>query len=276
MSPRAFVGCASAALALWLAAGVAAAASPCAGSRPGVGVPIQVRAAADNAADFGTPQEACARTSVSLDNRLAVLDASDVFYGSVYFASNLRGTVDLPWGFWISFAVPGLEYRYVANATVDQKTVSMGAGALGVHVPVMSDARTQLTLAVRALVPSETIFVRAKRYGFEQGLSLLRQLGPHLELDGNLGAVALATVGPGRETLRFSPFVSTDLVYRPWRALGLAAGANLRPLDALDLRMQVRVYPYRRLAIALGAAAPVVGRDRTDLALAFSLGWDGF
>ncbi len=259
-----------------LASGEAAAATPCDAGKPGVGVPIQVRAAADSAADFGTPQEACARTSVTLDGRMALLDESDVFYGSVYVAGNVRGAVDLPWGFWVSFTVPGLEYRYVANATVDQKTVSLGAGALGVHVPVFGDARNQLTLAVRGLLPSETIFVRAKRYGFEQGLSLLRRLGPRLELDGNLGAVALATIGPGRETLRFAPFVSTDFVYRAWPALGLAAGANLRPLDALDLRMQVRVYPYQRLAVALGAAAPVAGRDRTDLVLALSLGWDGF
>ena len=49
----------------------------------------------------------------------------------------------------------------VANATVEKDATSLGAGALGLHVPIARGRRYQLVAYGRALVPTETIFVSA-------------------------------------------------------------------------------------------------------------------
>ncbi len=255
-----------------LHASTARAEGPCASGRPGGGVPVRVPIFAP--ADFAVPQEACARTSVSIEGRMGVLVAESDFYGSVLAGLALRATLKLG-DAWVSAWVPGLEYRFVANATVEKDATSLGAGALGLHVPIARGRRYQLVAYGRALVPTETIFVSASRYGAEPGLTGLLTLGPKLELLGSLSSASLFTVTPGRVSPEWAPALATDLVYRPSRGFGVALGAGLRPLASFDPHAQLRFYPYRGLQISLGAVMPIGGRDRTNLAGALSIGWDG-
>lgn len=250
----------------------AAAGGPCEAARPGLGVPVRVPVFGP--ADLGVAQEACARTSIALESRLALLIAEDDFYGSVLAGAALRASLRLPFaGAWLSAWLPGLEYRFVANATVESDGAAVGAGALGFHAPIARTERAQLVAYGRALLPTETVFTHARRYGFEPGLSGLWSRGA-FELVGSLSFASLITALPGRATLEWAPALSTDLIFRPTRGFGVALGAGLRPLSSFDPHAQLRFYPYRSFAMSLGAALPVGGRDRTNLAGAVSLGWD--
>jgi hypothetical protein len=255
-----------------LHASVAAAGGPCDRGRPGLGTPIRVPVFGP--ADLGVAQEACARTSLTLESRLALLIAEDDFYGSVLMGAALRASLRLPFaGAWLSAWLPGLEYRFIANATVESDGAALGAGALGFHAPIARTERAQLVAYGRVLVPTETVFARARRYGFEPGLSGVWSRGA-FEVVGAMSFASLVTALPGRATLEWAPSLSTDLIFRPARGFGLALGAGLRPLSSFDPHAQLRFYPYRALAISLGAALPVGGRDRTNLAGAVSIGWD--
>jgi hypothetical protein len=241
-----------------------------------VGDAMPIRLPMGDAADFGSAQEACPRTSLALEPRASVLVASKDFYGRLYANASLRGTFVLSDRIWLSIFAPGLEYRFVANATIEQSRTSLGGAALGGHWSVRQWGNSALALSVRALVPTETVFRNATRFGFEPGLALTHVWNPRFELNGNLAFSTLFTAQSyGSLLSSLSPTASADLTYRPGRAFGLAGGANLRMLDALDLRAQVRFYPVSRLAIALGAAFPVHGRDRTNVVAGLSLAWDG-
>jgi hypothetical protein len=247
---------------------------PCSRGRPATGVPIRVPAFGP--ADFGLAQEACPRTGVWLETRAAVLVAKDDFYGSLLGGGSLRASIELWNRMWVTAFLPGLEYRYVANATVTEGTTTLGAGALGLHAPIARDEAYELAVYGRGLLPTETIFTRATRYGFEQGLSALVPLGSRLELASTMSFTSLVTVLPGRASPVWIPAVSSDMVYRPGRKIGLAIGAGLRPLESLDPRAEVRLYPTDPLQITLGAMVPIVGLDRTDAALGLAVGAEGF
>jgi hypothetical protein len=258
-----------------------ASAEPCgakgAGRTERVGEATPIRLAMGDAADFGAAQEACPRTSLSLEPRLSALIASKNFYGRLYINGSLRGTLALSDRYWLSLFAPGLEYRFVANATVDTGRMSLGAAAIGGHMLVKQWDSAALALSLRALAPTETIFVSARRFGVEPGLAFSYTWTPHFELNANLAFPTLFTTQSyGSLVGSISPSASADFVYRPGRAFGIAAGANLRWQDALDARAQLRFYPVDRLAIALTAAFPLYGRDRTIAVAGLTIGWDGF
>ena len=254
-------------------ASAARGASPCDDTRPGTGAPIRVPIFGP--ADFATAQETCARTRISLEGRAALLVAEDDFYGSLLAGLAVRATLALPHGTWVSAWFPGLESRYVANATVDRDVPSLGAGALGFHAPVTSSEHFTLVAYGRVLVPTETLFVSARRYGIEHGTSALYVVSPKLSFVGSLAFASTFTAIPGRVTMVNVPSLSSDLVFRPWTAFGLAIGAGLRPLESFDPRVQIRLYPWRNTFISLAGLFPILGRDRTNAALSLTIGWEG-
>jgi hypothetical protein len=252
---------------------IAMAGGPCDDTRPGTGTPVRVPVFGP--ADFGTPQEICARTAISVEGRAALLIAERDFYGTLLAGLAVRATVALPRGTWVSAWVPGLESRYVANATVDTDSTSVGAGALGFHVPVAHTERLAFVTYGRLLAPTETVFTNARRYGVEHGTGALVRVSPKLDIVGAIAFASTFTVLPGRVTTVTSPSISGDVVFRPSRGVGLVLGMGLRPLESFDPRAQVRLYPWRNLQISLGGLFPILGRDRTTAALSLSVGWDG-
>lgn len=253
--------------------GAAHAASPCDDPRPGVGTPARVPLFGP--ADFGTSQEACARTRVALESRGALLVAERDFYGTLLAGTQVRATVALSRGTWLSVVMPGIEYRFVANATVEAERASLGAGALGLHVPVAENGSFRLVTFGRVLLPTETVYTNATRQGLEHGLTGLLRANGWLEVVGTLAFPTTFVTTNGRVTLGASPVLAVDAVARPARAFGIAAGFGLRPLDSFDPRVQLRLYPFRNAFVALGGTFPMLGRDRTTAGVGLSLGWDG-
>jgi hypothetical protein len=247
--------------------------NPCDVQEPGHGVPIRVPL---GPADLGVQPEACPHTSASLEGRGALVVAREDFYGSLLAGASLRGTVALPNDTWLSFWAPGVEYRFAANASVEADSTDLGAGALGYHVPLRLSRRATIAPFMRVLIPTETIFVRAHRWGLDHGATLAIAIDRQLELVGGLSFVDLVTVNGTRGLHAWMPSMSADAVYRPWRALAFAGGCGLRPLDSVDPRASIRVYPWRGAMVAVAAVAPMLGRDRTDIALALSMGWEAF
>jgi hypothetical protein len=253
--------------------GAAHAASPCDDPRPGTGTPARVPLFGP--ADFGTSQEACARTRVALESRGALLVAERDFYGTLLAGAQVRATVGLSRGTWVSVVMPGIEYRFVANATVEAERASLGAGALGLHVPVAETASFRLVTYGRVLLPTETIYTNATRHGLEHGLTGLVRANGWLEIMGTLAFPTTFVSTSGRVTLGVSPVLAVDAIARPARAFGVAAGFGLRPLDSFDPRVQLRLYPFGNAFVALGGTFPMFGRDRTTAGVGLSLGWDG-
>jgi len=264
----------AATLACILHASSARAETPCDGARVGDGTPI--RAPIFGPADFGTAQEACSRSRISLESRAALLVAERDFYGTLLAGLSLRATFALPRKTWVSLYMPGPEYRYIANATVDSGRGTLGAGALGFHGTVLELEKLVVSAYGRALLPTETVFTNATRYGLEPGLTALYRPGAAVEVPVAVTFPITFTAGPGTVTRLVAPAFSADVVWRPYRALGLGVGAAIRPAEAIDPRVELRLYPWRELTLRLAGLFPIAGADRTFAALALGAGWEGF
>jgi hypothetical protein len=253
-----------------------ASADPCTAEQPEAGVPVRI---ATGPADFGMLPEACAATAVSLSGRMGILIAEEDFYGSLLVAGALRARIELPGGSWLSTSLPGPEYRFVANATLEADSVDLSASTLGYHVPIVV-GRLQLAPYFRFMLPSETVFQHARRLGLEHGVSMVAPAGKYLEMIAGYGLPLYLTVQPGGTEAAYLPTVSFDVAARPVRWFVGALGISVRvfpeeeeSFESLDPRAALRFYPTHGLLIEATGAVPVLGRDRTDGLVSLAIGW---
>jgi hypothetical protein len=241
------------------------------------GTPVRVPL---GVADLGVLPEACEATEVSLEPHAAVLVATSDLYGSVLAGAAVRGRAVVAEHTWLSLWAPSLEYRFVANATVEATRLSLGGTALGLHHRIALRDDVAVAPFVRLLLPTETGFEHASRWGVEHGISASWQALERLELVGGFAFGLVSTFNGGNALSFLHESLSVDVVYRPWRAFAIAAGGGLRfdlagdpAFESFDPRLALRFYPYRGIFIALGGAFPLWGRDRTDAGMALSLGY---
>ena len=243
------------------------------------GVPIRVPL---GPGDLGVLPEACEATEASLESRAAVLVANPDLYGSLQAGVGVRGRAVVAERTWVSLWAPSLEYRFVANATVEAERVSLGGAVADVHHRLVVTERAHVAPFVRLLLPTETGFNRAARWGAEHGVAGTMRIHDRLEVVSGFSFSLVSVVNGGRALSVLGESLSADLVYRPWRAFAVAAGlgarfalADAQPFESFDPRLALRFHPLRGLFIVLGVAAPLWGRDRTDVGVAFSLGYRG-
>ena len=264
-------------VALLLVAAPASAVGPCDASLPESGVPIRIPL---GPADLGMPGEACAGTSVALDTRMRLTVATDEFYGSIYAGAALRARMQIGEIAWLSAVVPGFEYRLVANATIQASGADLGPGSVGAHVVFLRGDWFQVTPHLRILLPTETVYVEATRLGVDLGASALFRAHEDVEvLVGAAFPITAVYLGSKQETT-FVPNLTVDVTWHPLSWFAVAAGLGVRfapqedeAFESLDPRLGLRFYAFDRLLIELTGAAPVAGRDRTDAAAFFSVGW---
>jgi hypothetical protein len=230
--------------------------------------------------DLGILPEACEATDAALVTRAAALVATDDLYGNLQAAAGVRGRLIVAERTWVSLWAPELEYRFVANATVESDRASLGATILGAHHRIPISKRVSIAPFARVLLPTETGFERATRWGGDHGIAARAALTDRLELIGG-GTFALTTTVNGNHSRSLlTETFTTDVVYRPWRALAFAGGVGVRfaladakPFESFDPRLGVRLFPWRASFALLDVVVPLAGRDRTDLAFALSAGW---
>jgi hypothetical protein len=230
--------------------------------------------------DLGTLPEACEATDAALVTRAAALVATDDLYGNLQAAAGVRGRLVVAERTWVSLWAPELEYRFVANATVESDRGSLGATLVGAHHRIPISERASIAPFARVLLPTETSFERATRWGGDHGIAARARLADRLELIGGGTFALTTTVNGSRYRSLLTESFTTDVVYRPRHVIAIAAGVGVRlalrderPFESLDPRLGVRLFPWRALFVILDAVTPIAGRDRTDLALALSAGW---
>lgn len=260
-----------------LGARAAHAGDACTSQQPEAGVPIRLLI---GPAALGTVPEACAANEVALQSWGAVLIAANEFYGSLDAGGAPVGRFVLPGGSWVSVFLPGFEYRFVANASIEAEAKSLSGSSLGWHVPLSVSRRVQIAPFARVLFPSETVYHRATRFGFDEGIAAVWRIRPFLELTGGYSMPVLLTVNRPTVYSVLLPTAAADLAFEPWRFFAVVAGASIRlrsgdtpPFESFDPRAALRFYPFRGSRIELAAAAPLFGRDRTDLLAAISMGY---
>jgi hypothetical protein len=254
----------------------AATAAPCTSDQPEAGAPVRVPL---GPANFGVVPEACGVHELSLRGRMGVLIAEDDFYGQLNLGADLMGRFVLPGGSWISAQLPGFEYRFVANATVEAESTGTSASTLGWHVPIQWTDSVQLAPYFRTMLPSESVFVHAHRYGFEQGIAFVSNIMPWFEVMGGYAMPLLLTTNFGTTKPLLMPTLSVDAGFRPWSWFEGVVGLSTRivpaddePFESADPRVALRFYPWGRMLIDVFGAFPLLGRDRTNVAVGLTLG----
>jgi hypothetical protein len=209
-----------------------------------------------------------------------LLVAADDFYGSLGAAVAVRGRYALDERVWVSAWLPGPEFRYVANATVDASALELGASSLGLHASLPVSERGRLAPFARAMVPTETIYRNATRYGFDHGFTFAYRVLPRLDALGGASFPLLLTDGSGTVHASFQPVFRVEGALAPWRFFTLNAGFSLRfrggddaTVESFEPLLGLRFFPHRRVRVELAARIPLGGHDRTDVALALGAGY---
>jgi hypothetical protein len=237
-------------------------------------------------AGFGSLPEACPATEVGLQGDVVLLDAaSEDFYGSLVAAAAVRGRYALDERVWVSAWLPGPQFLYVANATVEATSVELGPSALGLHLSLPVATRARLAPFARALIPTETVYRNATRYGFDHGFTFEYHVLPKLDVLGGASFPLLLVDGSGTLHPSFQPLLRAEGAYTPFRWFTLNVGFALRfrggddaAFESFEPLLGLRFFPHRRVRLELAARLPLAGHDRTDLGAALGAGYrfDGF
>lgn len=252
-------------------------AEPCDSKLPEAGAPVRVPL---GPADIGMLPEACAATSLELRGHMGVLIAMDDYYGQLTLGGAPRGRLELPGGSWLSMQLAGVEYRFLANATVEADAVELGATTVGWHQPLPVTERLQLAPFVRVLLPTESVYRNAAHFGLEHGVSSVFNVHPMFEVMGGYSIPLVLTTSYGGTHSVYTPTLTADAGFRPWSWFEVVGGVSLRivppdpePFESFDPRASLRFYPWRGLLVDVAGAWPLGGRDRTNAAVGLSLGW---
>jgi hypothetical protein len=252
-------------------------ATPCEPAKLARGAPLRL---SYGPGGLGTVPEACGADEAALVADGTALVAVEDFYGLLSASVALRGRWRFDERTWVSLQIPGLDFRYSANATVDVSSLDVGAGALGLHRSILEGPRVSVAPYVRVLIPTETVYQRARRWGFDQGLSAVWRPSSKVELSGGTGIPYYDVVDGSHALASLLPTATADLALMPWPAFAGVLGAAVRlrsgrdgGFESFDPRAGVRLHVTGHLEIELAAAFPVGGRDRTDVIAGLYVGW---
>lgn len=186
----------------------------------------------------------------------------------------------------IGAGVRAIDARFAQDAVLDRTDTSVGpfylaaAASLGRHR--LAGRPLRLAWGLRLDLPwTDTHYRDLALVAATPQVAAALGLSPRLALHGRLAALLWLFRPPGDVQTRRAAALSTDLAWTPLRALALALGAEAQTgwygatLDHLLVRGGLRV-PFRcRDRLHLGAAAPLLGEERTGLAaeLTFAHDW---
>jgi hypothetical protein len=150
---------------------------------------------------------------------------------------------------------------------------------VGLHQGLLNERAWQVTPYARVLIPTETAFVHARRYGFDHGISALYRSNKWLSLNLGFSLAALFTENSGSVHVSYRDTLLFDAGFSPWEFLTLIAGSDVRlragddnTFESFDPRIGLRLFPVSNFRLEFAAILPLWGADRTDLTCGINLG----
>jgi hypothetical protein len=235
---------------------------------------------------FDRAIDACLAGGWSASARGAALIDTPDFYGTAAASLFLDVRHLLLRDLEIGGGVRAVDARFAQNAVIAEDEVGAGpvylaaAATLGRHH--LAGRPLRLAWGLRLDLPwTDTTYGSTAVVAATPQVAAALGLSPRLALHARLAALLWLVRPPDDVQTRRAAALSSDLVWTPFRALAVAAGAEAQAgwygatLDHLLVRGGLRV-PFRcRNRLHLGAAAPLLGDERTDLVgeLTFTHDW---
>lgn len=215
----------------------------------------------------------------------ALLDTPD-FYGTAAASLFLELRHLLLRDLEIGGGIRAVDARFAQNAVIAEDEVGAGpayltaAAALGRRQ--LAGRPLRLAWGLRLDLPwTDTTYGETAVVAATPQVAGALGLSPRLALHGRLAALLWLVRPPGDVQTRRAAALSTDVAWTPFRVLALSLGVEAQTgwygatLDHLLVRGGLRV-PFRcKNRLHLGAAAPLLGDERTDLIgeLTFAHDW---
>jgi len=211
----------------------------------------------------------------------SALIAKETYYGTLKASGGLWLQLALSTDSWVSLELPSLDYTYSANATITADRVSSGAGSLSWHVSLQPLPELRVAPFVRALIPTETAYLRGRRYGWEHGVSSSLLFGEQWVLLASLSFPFFSTHNSGTWLNDYQVASAFEAVYRLAESWSVSAGSSVRLqpphgeplLHSVSARGGARLLLWDGGFLELAAELPFAGADRTDLFSSLHFGW---
>jgi hypothetical protein len=250
---------------LLLAASTLAWAGPCDTDTTGIGVGPVTVGFLDG--DLGVPRRVCGRSEVAFaPGGSAVVDTAN-FYGHIVAG----GTFDGSWAPTANTEV----YASVEAVRYDSVITPISASYLGFgHVAVGATQRlwTGETAAIavhgRVVAPTAVgLYQNAWPLGLDVGVAGTWAPVESLSVHADVGGLGSAAVSAGPAFPRGGARVTVGAAWHPVRPFALVLDVTsgfgyTAPVDVVAGSLGVRVGVGKRVGIELGAAVPLVGRER--------------
>jgi hypothetical protein len=259
-----------------------AAAGPCARPRSSPRAPIELSlgaAGVPSLADFGSTPSACGYSGFSVGGRMGLLIATSAFYGAIDAEAALSGTYRIDEDSWVTLAIDAVRYRTVINASVVTAPIDLGATTITVHHALATDADAQVTLFLRALLPTELGNRFVARIGLEPGFSFVFSPHRRWSLHGGVSLPVTAAVSAAGTSFTFTPRATIDAAWLPVdpfeALLGVEARVGFDGFEFLAPRIALRAHLTKTAYIDLAAMLPLLGAERSlaRAALNFGMRW---
>jgi hypothetical protein len=235
---------------------------------------------------FDRTIDACLAGGWSATARGAALIDTPEFYGTAAASLFLDVKKMLLRDLEIGAGIRAVDARFAQNAVIAEDEVGAGPVYLAVAAALgrrhLGGRPLRLAWGLRLDLPwTDTTYGETAVVAATPQVAAALGLSPRLALHGRVAALLWLVRPPGDVQTRRAAVASSDVAWSPFRVLALSLGVEAQTgwygatLDHLLVRGGVRV-PFRcRNRLHLGAAAPVLGDERTDLVgeLTFAHDW---
>jgi hypothetical protein len=227
---------------------------------------------------FDRALDACLGAGWSASARGAALVDRPDFYGTLAGSLFLDLRTMLLHDLEIGVGARAVDVRYAQNAVISETEVGGGPVYLGVAGALrrrsLAGRPLRLAWGLRLDLPwTDSNYGETAVLSASPQLAAALGLSPRLALHGRIAGLFWLVRPPGDVQTRRAGAASTDLVWAPFRVLALAIGVEGQAgwygaeLDHLLVRGGARFPLGCRARLQLGAAAPLLGEERTDAAL---------
>lgn len=235
---------------------------------------------------FDRAIDACLSGGWSASARGAALIDTPDFYGTAAASLFLEVRHLLLRDLEIGAGARAVDARFAQNAVIAEDEVGAGplyltaAAAFGRHR--LAGRPLRLAWGLRLDLPwTDTTYGSTAVVAAAPQVAAALGLSPRLALHGRIAALLWLVRPPGDVQTRRAAALSSDLAWTPFRVLAVTLGVEAQSgwygatLDHLLVRGGFRL-PFRcKDRLHLGAAAPLLGDERTDLVgeLSFAHDW---
>jgi hypothetical protein len=221
--------------------------------------------------DLGTARRLCGRHEFGVVGGLSLLVDVPNFYGRLKGGLSLEGSYAVHERIEVFAAWEAFRYEAVL-APIGSTFIGLGHLAIGGTGRFLDAEKVTVGVTGRVVLPTTWLYKNARPISFDVGVGVLGQVHPTVHLHAQVGVMASAAISAGAADPHAGLAANVGVELRPLPALALVVDLQGNfgyeaPVEMVAAAIGLRLSDRHRFGFELGFTIPIVGRERTAVAL---------